>query len=47
MATETTLILFKTDCVQKKHVGEVLQRFEGCRCNGLPREITNHSFPAP
>jgi len=28
MATETTLILFKTDCVQKKHVGEVLQRFE-------------------
>ncbi len=29
MATETTLILFKTDCVQKKLVGEVLQRFEG------------------
>ena len=28
MATETTLILFKTDCVQKKLVGEVLQRFE-------------------
>ena len=28
MATETTLILFKTDCVQKKHCGEVLQRFE-------------------
>lgn len=29
MATETTLILFKTDCVQKKLVGQVLQRFEG------------------
>ena len=28
MATETTLILFKTDCVQKKLCGEVLQRFE-------------------
>ena len=28
MAIETTLILFKTDCVQKKLVGEVLQRFE-------------------
>ena len=28
MATETTLILFKTDCVQKKLVGQVLQRFE-------------------
>jgi len=28
MATETTLILFKTDCVSKKHCGEVLQRFE-------------------
>ena len=28
MATETTLILLKTDCVRKKHCGEVLQRFE-------------------
>lgn len=28
MATETTLILFKTDCVRSKHCGEVLQRFE-------------------
>ena len=28
MANETTLILFKTDCVSKKHCGEVLQRFE-------------------
>ena len=28
MATETTLILFKTDCVRDKHCGEVLDRFE-------------------
>lgn len=29
MATETTLILFKPDCVEKQIVGEVLKRFEG------------------
>ena len=29
MANETTLILFKPDCVQKKLCGQVLQRFEG------------------
>lgn len=29
MAEETTLILLKTDCVQKKLCGEVLKRFEG------------------
>ena len=28
MATETTLILFKPDCVQKRLAGEVLKRFE-------------------
>ena len=28
MATETTLILFKPDCVQKHLIGEVLKRFE-------------------
>lgn len=28
MATETTLILFKPDCVEKRHVGEVLKRYE-------------------
>lgn len=28
MADETTLILFKTDCVQKRLVGQVLTRFE-------------------
>ncbi len=28
MATETTLILLKTDCVRKKLCGEVLKRFE-------------------
>lgn len=28
MAEETTLILFKTDCVQKRLVGQVLTRFE-------------------
>lgn len=28
MPDETTLILFKTDCVQKKICGEVLRRFE-------------------
>lgn len=29
MASETTLILFKPDCVQSRLVGEVLKRFEG------------------
>lgn len=29
MAQETTLILFKPDCVQKRLTGEVLKRFEG------------------
>ena len=28
MATETTLILFKPDCVEKRNVGEVLKRYE-------------------
>ncbi len=28
MAHERTLILFKPDCVNKKHVGEVLARYE-------------------
>ena len=28
MATETTLILFKPDCVTKGHCGDVLKRFE-------------------
>lgn len=28
MATETTLILFKPDAVQKRNVGEVLKRYE-------------------
>ena len=28
MSKETTLILFKTDCVQNKLVGEILKRFE-------------------
>ena len=34
---ETTLILFKPDCVQKGHVGEVLKRFEaeGFKVRGL------------
>lgn len=37
MATETTLILFKPDCVTKGLTGEVLQRFEsaGFRIHGL------------
>ena len=28
MSKETTLVLFKTDCVQNKLVGEILNRFE-------------------
>ena len=37
MATETTLILFKPDCVQKGLIGTVLGRFEtaGFRVQGL------------
>jgi len=37
MATETTLILFKPDCVQKGLIGTVLARFEtaGFRVQGL------------
>lgn len=37
MSTETTLILFKPDCVTKGLTGEVLQRFEsaGFRVRGL------------
>jgi nucleoside-diphosphate kinase len=37
MATETTLILFKPDCVTKNLTGEVLRRFqaEGFRVRGL------------
>ncbi len=37
MANETTLILFKPDCVQKGHIGTVLARFEaaGFRVAGL------------
>ena len=37
MSTETTLILFKPDCVQKGLIGTVLQRFEsaGFRVHGL------------
>ena len=28
MATERTLIIFKPDCMEKRHVGQVLARFE-------------------
>ena len=37
MSTETTLILFKPDCVKKGLIGEVLQRFEsaGFRVHAL------------
>ena len=37
MSTETTLILFKPDCVQKGLIGTVLGRFEsaGFRVQGL------------
>ena len=28
MSKETTLVIFKTDCVQNKLVGEILNRFE-------------------
>ena len=37
MSLETTLILFKTDCVEKKIVGEILKRFEseGFKIKGM------------
>ena len=37
MANETTLILFKTDCVEKYLVGEILKRFEseGLKIRGI------------
>ena len=37
MSLETTLILFKTDCVEKKIVGKILERFEneGFKIRGM------------
>lgn len=37
MAIETTLILFKTDCIEKSLVGEVLRRYEaeGFKIRGI------------
>ena len=51
MSLETTLILFKTDCVEKKLVGEILNRFEsegfkirGIKMISLSTEILNEHY---
>ncbi len=51
MATETTLILFKPDCVTKNLTGEVLRRFEaqgfkvrGLKMMTLSREILTEHY---
>ena len=51
MSLETTLILFKTDCVEKKIVGEILNRFEnegfkirGIKMISLSTEILNEHY---
>jgi nucleoside-diphosphate kinase len=48
---ETTLILFKPDCVDKGHCGEVLQRFEkagfrirGCKMMRLSKELLREHY---
>ena len=48
---ETTLILFKPDCVLKGHCGDVLQRFEkagfrirGCKMMQLSKEILGEHY---
>ncbi|MEE2808143.1 MAG: nucleoside-diphosphate kinase [Verrucomicrobiota bacterium] len=51
MPLETTLILFKTDCVEKSLVGEILNRFEnegfkirGMKMISLSTEILNEHY---
>ena len=51
MSLETTLILFKTDCVEKKLVGEILNRFEsegfkirGIKMISLSTEVLNEHY---
>ena len=51
MSLETTLILFKTDCIEKKLVGEILNRFEsegfkirGIKMISLSTEILNEHY---
>tara|TARA_B100001250_G_scaffold143912_1_gene123187 strand:+ start:1377 stop:1802 length:426 start_codon:yes stop_codon:yes gene_type:complete len=51
MSLETTLILFKTDCVEKHLVGEILKRFEsegfkirGIKMISLSTEILNEHY---
>ena len=51
MPLETTLILFKTDCVEKSLVGEILNRFEnegfkirGIKMISLSTEILNEHY---
>src|SRR5471030_144003 len=48
---QTTLILFKPDCVTKRHCGDVLQRFEkagfrirGCKMMRLGLEILREHY---
>jgi nucleoside-diphosphate kinase len=48
---ETTLILFKPDCITKRHCGEVLQRFEnagfrirGCKMMRLGAELLREHY---
>ena len=51
MSLETTLILFKTDCVEKKIAGEILKRFEsegfkirGIKMTSLSTETLNEHY---
>lgn len=51
MASQTTLILFKTDCVKKKLCGEVLKRFEaqgftvrGIKMMKLSKEVLEEHY---
>jgi nucleoside-diphosphate kinase len=48
---EKTLIIFKPDCIEKKHVGNVLQRFEsagfsiiGCKMTQLTPKILREHY---
>lgn len=48
---QTTLIIYKPDCLEKKHVGNVLERFEkagfrivGCKMVRLSKELVEEHY---
>lgn len=48
---QTTLIIYKPDCIEKKHVGNVLDRFEkagfsivGCKMMRLSKELVREHY---